>query len=658
MMATYRQIRESLGIHEGVKNSRKEARPGDTWQTDSGNWYGMRKDKDTGEPESQGYGHEDNSKDKAQLYAKGGDPTTLDAKDGEEEPKPEGPAPKKLNPQELKDKQTDDELIKQNSKIMDFEERITDLQVRAEWDLEGKEEKKQKEALITSLESLKTADMLPEQKDAVALAQAIGSLYGARVNSGAGIMNLGEVDRDLLTKNKEMLAKGYDEAEPKKVEVFVRAARHISVPETVVRDTFKTLPKKLQDALARKGKVGDSIKTVGEEGNRGHFNGYKAVDPKTKKEYTTSDVNDSNIGGWSDPPDTDKLEVVRGNTGNSARAILVWRMYLEQGGKDGYTGLPLDLESMDLEHVVGYNNSDKGKASDEDHANREHERNQVLTSSAVNQQKSDQSMQDFSKNNVDSMEDMTTADFKARDDGYDTINESSTVTEKTALRLQGDIEYSIKGSSETTSDPTDPRVEKSEKGVPKVVSATLGREVTAKSLQNEFDIEDQNIKSIKTGLVGENGPITNPDDVKSVKGMKSKLGRRTIQAMGLPRGATDKSGRRTNPIYSSDQGYRDFGLKMAERKYEDRQEMKDTWTDAQKLVSTKEVRDLSKGKDVSQTKVFDLYLRGDTAGLKALKIPLSPEDEKKLKERGNIMENFVNSPKYESLEGTISRMVR
>jgi len=508
------------------------------------------------------------------------------------------------------------------------------------------------------LESLKTADMLPEQKDAVALAQAIGSLYGARVNSGAGIMNLGEVDRDLLTKNKEMLAKGYDEAEPKKVEVFVRAARHISVPETVVRDTFKTLPKKLQDALARKGKVGDSIKGVG-----GHFNGYKAVDPKTKKEYTTSDVNDSNIGGWSDPPDTDKLEVVRGNTGNSARAILVWRMYLEQGGKDGYTGLPLDLESMDLEHVVGYNNKDKGKPTNEDFANREHERNQVLTSSAVNQQKSDQSMQDFSKNNVDSMEDMTTADFKARDDGYDTINESSTVTEKTALRLQGDVEYSIKGSSETTSDPTDPRVEKSEKGVPKVTSATLGREVTAKSLQNEFDIEDQNIKSIKTGLVGENGPITNPDDVKAVKGMKSKLGRKTIQAMGLPRGATDKSGRRTNPIYSSDQGYRDFGLKMAERKYEDRQEMKDTWIDAQKLVSTKEVRDLSKGKDVSQTKVFDLYIRGDVAGIEALGVKLTDDDKKKLEKRGNVMENFspksgLLSTKYESLEGTISRMAQ
>ena len=182
-MATYRQILESLGISEGGKvASRQDAKPGDIWQTDSGNWYGMRVDKETKKPESQGYGREKNSKDKAILYAKGGDPSTLDAKDGEEEPKPEGPAPKKLNPQELKDKQIDDALRKENSKIMDFEERITDLQVRAEWDLEGKEEKKQREALITSLESLRDAPIPKEQKDRIALAQTIGSLYGSRKN--------------------------------------------------------------------------------------------------------------------------------------------------------------------------------------------------------------------------------------------------------------------------------------------------------------------------------------------------------------------------------------------------------------------------------------------------------------------------------------------
>ena len=141
MMATYRQLLESLNLSE---QNPKEHKPGDIWQTASGNWYGMRKDKDTGKPESQSYGHETNSKDKAQLYAKGGDPSTLDTKD-DEEPKPEGPAPKKLNPQELKDKQVDDALIKQNSEIMDADKRIPDLIARAEWDLQGKEEEKERE---------------------------------------------------------------------------------------------------------------------------------------------------------------------------------------------------------------------------------------------------------------------------------------------------------------------------------------------------------------------------------------------------------------------------------------------------------------------------------------------------------------------------------
>ena len=50
---------------------------------------------------------------------------------------------------------------------------------------------------------------------------------------------------------------------------------------------------------------------------------------------------------------TDKLKIKRGNTNSTARGMTVWRMYLEQGGIDAYTGMPLDLESMDLEHVCG-----------------------------------------------------------------------------------------------------------------------------------------------------------------------------------------------------------------------------------------------------------------------------------------------------------------
>ena len=98
MMATYRQVQESLGIHEGIVKSRKEAKPGDTWKTDSGNWYGLRKDKDTGGEESQSYGPE--GKDKAKVYATGGDPDKVDD-GGEDEKEPKEKKPISKRPEAL-----------------------------------------------------------------------------------------------------------------------------------------------------------------------------------------------------------------------------------------------------------------------------------------------------------------------------------------------------------------------------------------------------------------------------------------------------------------------------------------------------------------------------------------------------------------------------
>ena len=46
----------------------------------------------------------------------------------------------------------------------------------------------------------------------------------------------------------------------------------------------------------------------------------------------------------------------RGAASNKDRAKHMWRIYLEQGGRYAYTGLPLDIQAMDLEHVRGFNN--------------------------------------------------------------------------------------------------------------------------------------------------------------------------------------------------------------------------------------------------------------------------------------------------------------
>jgi hypothetical protein len=347
---------------------------------------------------------------------------------------------------------------------------------------------------------------------------------------------------------------------------------------------------------------------------------------------------------------------VRGNTGTTSRALSVWRIYLEQGGVDAYTGLPLDLEEMDLEHVVGFQNKDKGKPTGEDYANREHEANQVLCSSRANQQKTDLSMKDFFEQRIDPLKDKSPEDFKKIEKGFEEANEITSVAEQTALALQGDVRYKLKGTSKTTKDPDDPNVVRSENGVPKVEDATLDEKITPKILQQYFQIEDDKYSNIKKTLLDEGG-VTDKKDRKKIGDLESKIGRRSVQAMGLPRGMTDVSGRRSNPVYSTDTGYRKFLTAMSAKPYKERQVYKDTWKEGIALVGGNEVRALAKDKKTSQTKVFDAYIRGDTKSLKAMGVKLDSETQNKLKDRGNILGENVK-PKYESLEGIISRMKR
>ena len=616
-MATYRHILNEL--------TRK---PGEVWQTDSGNWSGKRADGTS-------YGGM-KSKEKAQAWVKGADPKKEDEPEDDEKEPEKKPEPEKLSGEELKDKLVNDDV----SKIMNSDERISDLEARVRWKEEGKETAKQVAALENVRESIKTLD--GSYRDRAALLQAVGFLYTGRSNSGIGKNNLGLIDRDQLNKNKETLIAGYDDAIPEKVEKYVRSVRKNKVTERFVNDSFDALPKPLQEALKRKGRAGDDAAKGG-----GHFLGYKAV--SGGETYTTSDVNDPNIQKSKDG----KPEAVRGNTGTTERAKVCWRIYLEQGGIDAYTGLPLDIEEMDLEHVVGFQNKDKGKPTGEDYANREHEANQVMCSSRANQQKTDLSMKEFFETRVDPLNDKTPEDFEALDKGLKQANEITTTAEQVALSLQGDIRYKLKGGGDTTN-PDDPNVVKSDAGTPKVADATLGEKVTAPLLVEHFRLEDEKYDNIKKSLLGEGGAVTDPDDVKKIKGLKSKIGRRTLQAMGLPRGVLDPSGRRSVPISGTDNYYRNFLGKMAAKPYGERQKFKDGWQEGMLLVGSEAVRSKAKTEKGFQRTVFDLYLAGDVAGLKKVGVDV---DEKKLKDQGNLMEDY-KSKKYESLEGTISRMKR
>lgn len=74
------------------------------------------------------------------------------------------------------------------------------------------------------------------------------------------------------------------------------------------------------------------------------------------------------------------------------RAKFLIRRFVEQNGRDAYTGLPIELSKSDLEHIEPF--AAVGKQA-------ERPDNLVFTSPAVNQRKAEKSMADFFKEQVD-----------------------------------------------------------------------------------------------------------------------------------------------------------------------------------------------------------------------------------------------------------------
>ena len=493
---------------------------------------------------------------------------------------------------EQKAKELKKELEGEISDHLDYQSRITTLEARAEFEDDIKKEEKLKKELREMRESMSTLE--GDFKDRAATLVAIAHLYGRRENSGFGKNNLGLADRDQLYKNRENLMELYDEAKPELVEKGVRKVRKNKVSEDFVRESFDTLPKPLQEALARKGKVGKPA-------DKKHFLGYVREDGSV-----TSDVNDPNIK----KDENGNPVIKRGGLPSKDRARLIWRIYLEQGGIDAYTGLPLDLESMDLEHVVGFKNDDAGEPTMDDYLNREHEANQVLTSSRTNQLKSDSSMKDFFESKVDILKDKTPEDFERIEKGFKQANEMIPRTEQTALRLMDEVSFKKKGGgsiskSDYDSLPEDekPELQTTDAGTPRVATARLNSNVTRETLSQEFENEDKYYKEVRDTL------LENTDDKKErekILRIRSKIGKRTLNALGLSAQIIGPDGRRTNAISNSDEFYRAFLETMADASPEEQQELKKAWFEASRLAASDEVR--SKGKP-EQTNQFRKFLR-------------------------------------------------
>jgi len=349
-------------------------------------------------------------------------------------------------------------------------------------------------------------------------AMAHAKTFEGRTNSGAGKNNLGYADVQNLVANRDRLMEGYGDGSPEAIKKFVRSVRSQEVSDEFIDASFELLPKKFKDSLKIKGKVtGDKYVSDDKAHDAIHYLGKN-----------------------------DDGTAIRGQVGNNDRAKLMWRIYLEQGGRDAYTGLPLDIEAMDLEHVRGFNNSDDGKPGKDQFEQRENDDNFTLINSNVNQLKSNDSMEKFFAKHVDPLKDKGEDEFGGIEKLFEKQNKIGSVGEELSKTLLGE----------------------GGKG--------MGDSVTKEILLEHFGADDQR----HTELRDEFRKAAGGDKKTAAKAnsIKSKLGKTLLKAMGLPRGHLDPSGRRTLALQEN--VYRGFLQSVANAKPKDRQRYYDGYREA------------------------------------------------------------------------------
>ena len=247
-------------------------------------------------------------------------------------------------------------------------------------------------------------------KKSFLVSMAHAKTFEGRVNAGAGKNNLGYADVQNLMANRDRLIKGYGDGSPEQIKKFVDSVRTIEVSDEFVDASYDVLPESFKKSLKGKGQV-------------------------TNDKYVSDDKAHKDMHYLGKNPDG---TVKRGMASTNDRAKLMWRIYLEQGGRDAYTGLPLDIQSMDLEHVRGFNNKDGGKPGKEEWEQRENDDNMTLINSNINQTKVDLSMKDFFEQRVDPDKDKSEEDFGGIEKIFDKQNEIMSVGEELSKTLLGE----------------------------------------------------------------------------------------------------------------------------------------------------------------------------------------------------------------------------
>ena len=340
--------------------------------------------------------------------------------------------------------------------------------------------------------------------------------FTGRSNNGAGLNSLGQFDVKQLALAKKRMFDNYDFDDKESVEKYVRSVRNNEVTDELVDTSFEILPKKLKQTWGKKGMAGK-----GELG-KNHFLGY---DKKGKE--------------------------MRGQ-GGVDRAKYVWRMYLEQGGVDAYTGLPLNIDNIDLEHIRP---ASKAEGDLDEFRTREHEKNWVLVNSNVNQAKSDLTMNEFFEKQVDPLSSKGDDYWKTRSEIFDYRN---SIPSKESELMSSFVDKDANIVESMTGELFMEMMENHESGL-KNTKKELGIGATS---SGDKEIKDA-WKSIET---------------------QSKLAKELTTVLGLPRGYNKQknvegSKPRSNSM-GSDNYYRGVFLSIIGKSPEEQEKIKNTYRDA------------------------------------------------------------------------------
>ena len=221
------------------------------------------------------------------------------------------------------------------------------------------------------------SDMSEEDmRDQFISVMALANTYSGRIRHGEGKRTMFYEDaQQLLNPDvQKMLLDGYGDGSPEQIEKFVNSRKIVDTPMEQVEALWKIIPDSFKGALGS-GNIGTSFKALQPDGSIKNI-------PAAKLHY----------GGEGDKNRT--------TNSSTARKKLLLKLYLDQGGRDGYTGNELDPRYMELEHVRGINAmapGEKGVTLDQ-LKERENLKNWLWIATGVNNEKSDLHMDKFLDN--------------------------------------------------------------------------------------------------------------------------------------------------------------------------------------------------------------------------------------------------------------------